>query len=103
MSKKSKRGRKIDLSALGFNKEDDFLPSAPAPRAPGAATARHTACARNASSDDAYSVTPDLAAPVDTPSMGTIGYHVRSGSHDVKNYDWEQYLKFADKHLKKEK
>lgn len=41
--------------------------------------------------------------PVDTPSMGTIGYHVRSGSHDVKEYDWVQYLKFADKHLKKEK
>jgi len=41
--------------------------------------------------------------PLDSPSMGTIGYHVRSGDHDVKEYDWEQYLEFADKHLKKEK
>jgi hypothetical protein len=35
--------------------------------------------------------------PVNTPVSGTIGYHIRSGGHDVKLYDWQQYLDFADK------
>ncbi len=32
--------------------------------------------------------------------QNTIAYHVRSGGHDVKDYEWEQYIKFANKHLK---
>lgn len=38
---------------------------------------------------------------VNVPVKGTIGYHIRSGGHDVKLYDWQQYLDFADYHLKK--
>jgi hypothetical protein len=37
----------------------------------------------------------------DTPVHGTIGYHVRQGRHDVMPYDWQQYLAFADEHLRK--
>lgn len=35
------------------------------------------------------------------PIHNTIGYHVRTGGHDVKEYDWEQFMKFAKKHLSK--
>ena len=38
---------------------------------------------------------PDVNEPV----MSRMGYHVRSGGHDVKDYDWEQYMNFADRHL----
>ncbi len=37
---------------------------------------------------------------LDEPVHGTIGYHIRSGSHDVTAYDWQQYLTFADEHLR---
>ncbi len=36
---------------------------------------------------------------VDEPSQGSIGYHIRSGGHDVTDFDWTQYIKFAKRHL----
>ena len=37
---------------------------------------------------------------LEKPLMTQVGYHIRHGKHDVKDYDWENYLKFADMHLK---
>ncbi len=36
---------------------------------------------------------------VDQPSAGRIGYHIRTGGHDVTDYDWQQYMGFADRHF----
>lgn len=38
---------------------------------------------------------------IDRPVMTYIGYHIRAGKHAVTEFDWDQYLRFADIHLKK--
>ncbi len=43
----------------------------------------------------------DAMPPVNMPVGKTIGYHLRKGKHDITEYDWKQYLAFADRHFKK--
>jgi len=40
---------------------------------------------------------PALDKPV---QQGTIGYHIRSGSHALSEYDWQRFMDFADMHFK---
>jgi hypothetical protein len=37
---------------------------------------------------------------VNQPVQGSVAYHVRSGGHDVTDFDWSQYLNFADRFLR---
>lgn len=39
---------------------------------------------------------PDVNKPIHTD----VGYHIRTGKHDVTDFDWTQYMNFADQHLK---
>jgi len=40
----------------------------------------------------------EMPAP-DQPVGDQVGYHVRTGDHDITAYDWEQFMNFADRHL----
>lgn len=40
----------------------------------------------------------EMPAP-DKPVGKTIGYHIRTGKHEITPYDWRQYLDFADRHF----
>lgn len=36
---------------------------------------------------------------VNHPILNTVAYHIRTGVHDVTDYDWEQYIKWAKEQL----
>lgn len=40
----------------------------------------------------------EMPAPDQPLQGGHIGYHLRSGKHDLTEYDWHRYMDFADKH-----
>lgn len=45
----------------------------------------------------------DQLPPLNEPIHTDVGYHIRSGKHDVTDFDWTAYMDFADRHLKPQK
>ncbi len=43
----------------------------------------------------------DVMPPIDQPVQKAVGYHIRTGGHDVMNFDWKAWMNFADMHFGK--
>jgi hypothetical protein len=41
----------------------------------------------------------EMPGPEQGVISGNLGYHIKSGTHDMDEYDWERYLDFCDKHF----
>jgi hypothetical protein len=42
----------------------------------------------------------DVMPAIEKPEQNRVAYHIRNGKHDVTDFDWDNYIKFADKWLK---
>ncbi len=45
------------------------------------------------------SLPTDTMPAVDQPIQKTVGYHIRTGGHDVMDFDWKAWMDFADMHF----
>ena len=44
-------------------------------------------------------LTTPMPAPEQPMNSGHVGYHLRTGKHDILIYDWQQYIDFANRHF----
>ncbi|NOR74521.1 MAG: acetylxylan esterase [Draconibacterium sp.] len=45
-------------------------------------------------------ISDDKMPAVNQPIQNSVAYHIRTGKHDVTDFDWEQYIKWANAQLK---
>lgn len=83
----------------------DYLETDPAIAAKRVAIIGHTSCGKAAlwcgAEDPRFSYVITLPVPDQSLLGGSIGYHMRSGKHDLAVSDWQHYLDFADQHWKR--
>jgi len=44
-------------------------------------------------------ITQSEMPTINEPIMGLVSYHIRSGKHDVTDFDWEQYIRWAKEYI----
>jgi len=44
-------------------------------------------------------ITQTKMPAINEPIMGPVAYHIRSGKHDVTEFDWEQYICWAKRYI----
>ena len=43
--------------------------------------------------------TGEFIAPGESLHEGEVGYHLRTGLHFLSRYDWQQYMRYFDRHF----
>jgi hypothetical protein len=49
--------------------------------------------------DKTINLGDDMPGPEEGIISGNLAFHLKSGEHNMDEYDWERYLNFCDRHF----